>query len=281
MTTPTEKLAAAADTYYRLAATSKSEGLREERFFIAKSLRDYAALLRSQQPDQPMVPLSAIRPIAVEAIRSVTGCPDVEGNGKTLVSELEAVTRAFAGLPEQQGQDEPFGYFKAEPFGWTDCAATDEGAVALYERPQPRKEGQSKDEREAFEQACRLAMADSETLTFLREPDGSYDNTHVHFAWVLWQAARLSAPQAAGQWRSIDEAEEGPMYVAGYIGDDGFERLELDYLEDGVWHRHHENYEHYMMVGGPKHGPGPSEKAPYTHLIKLDPLPPTTAGEGG
>ncbi len=33
-------------------------------------------------------------------------------------------------------QQEPFGYFKAEPFGWTDCAETDEGAVALYERPQ-------------------------------------------------------------------------------------------------------------------------------------------------
>lgn len=30
---------------------------------------------------------------------------------------------------------EPFGYFKAEPFGWTDCAETDEGAVALYEHP--------------------------------------------------------------------------------------------------------------------------------------------------
>lgn len=30
---------------------------------------------------------------------------------------------------------EPFGYFKAEPFGWTDCAETDEGAVALYQHP--------------------------------------------------------------------------------------------------------------------------------------------------
>lgn len=30
---------------------------------------------------------------------------------------------------------EPFGYFKAEPFGWTDCAETDEGAIALYEHP--------------------------------------------------------------------------------------------------------------------------------------------------
>jgi len=32
-------------------------------------------------------------------------------------------------------QEEPFGYFRAEPFGWTDCAETDEGAMALYEHP--------------------------------------------------------------------------------------------------------------------------------------------------
>lgn len=29
---------------------------------------------------------------------------------------------------------EPFGYFKAEPFGWADCAETDEGAIPLYEQ---------------------------------------------------------------------------------------------------------------------------------------------------
>lgn len=29
---------------------------------------------------------------------------------------------------------EPFGYFRAEPFGWTDCDKGDEGAVPLYER---------------------------------------------------------------------------------------------------------------------------------------------------
>jgi len=38
--------------------------------------------------------------------------------------------------PEQ----EPFGYFKSEPFGWTDCAKADEGAIALYERPAPEQE---------------------------------------------------------------------------------------------------------------------------------------------
>lgn len=29
---------------------------------------------------------------------------------------------------------ELFGYFKAEPFGWTDCAETDDGAVPLYDQ---------------------------------------------------------------------------------------------------------------------------------------------------
>jgi len=30
---------------------------------------------------------------------------------------------------------EPFGYFRAEPFGWTDCGPDDDGAKALYEWP--------------------------------------------------------------------------------------------------------------------------------------------------
>jgi hypothetical protein len=39
-------------------------------------------------------------------------------------------------VPKQPAPvQEPFGYFRAEPFGWTDCAETDEGAIALYEHP--------------------------------------------------------------------------------------------------------------------------------------------------
>ena len=46
-------------------------------------------------------------------------------------------SRVLAGQPAPQPaaqQGEPFGYFRAEPFGWTDCAEGDEGAVALYEK---------------------------------------------------------------------------------------------------------------------------------------------------
>ena len=38
-------------------------------------------------------------------------------------------------------QQEPFGYFTALPFGWTDCGKDDEGAIALYEHPAPSWQG--------------------------------------------------------------------------------------------------------------------------------------------
>jgi len=36
-------------------------------------------------------------------------------------------------VSEQKHTPEPFGYFKAEPFGWTDCAETDDCAIPLYD----------------------------------------------------------------------------------------------------------------------------------------------------
>lgn len=36
-------------------------------------------------------------------------------------------------MSEQKHTPEPFGYFKAEPFGWTDCAETDDCAIPLYD----------------------------------------------------------------------------------------------------------------------------------------------------
>lgn len=54
--------------------------------------------------------------------------------GETLMYILDCW---FAATPAPApAQDEPLGHFRAEPFGWTDCAEDDEGAIALYERPQ-------------------------------------------------------------------------------------------------------------------------------------------------
>jgi hypothetical protein len=42
--------------------------------------------------------------------------------------------------------DKPFGYFRAEPFGWTDCAPTDEGAIPLYTHPPRQCRGLTEEE---------------------------------------------------------------------------------------------------------------------------------------
>ena len=43
-------------------------------------------------------------------------------------------------------QQEPFGYFKCEPFGWVDCPETDEGAIPLYDLDAVQKLEQQRDE---------------------------------------------------------------------------------------------------------------------------------------
>ena len=52
-----------------------------------------------------------------------------------LVAQYAAERDQLRAQVERLQATEPFGYFRAEPMGWTDCAATDEGAIALYERP--------------------------------------------------------------------------------------------------------------------------------------------------
>lgn len=49
-------------------------------------------------------------------------------NGDCMAGFLQELVDA----PEEP---EPFGYFKVEPFGWTDCAETDDGAIALFAAP--------------------------------------------------------------------------------------------------------------------------------------------------
>ena len=50
-----------------------------------------------------------------------------------------------------QPKQEPYGYFKAEPFGWVECAETDDDAKALYEAPPQRPwVGLTEEERSSF-----------------------------------------------------------------------------------------------------------------------------------
>lgn len=63
-------------------------------------------------------------------------------------------------------EQEPFGYFKAEPFGWTDCGPDDEGAVALYERPQAQADARDAEIQQAVlaerERICAAIKAEDD-----------------------------------------------------------------------------------------------------------------------
>ena len=56
-------------------------------------------------------------------------------SGAYISQKLSEAAKALAAQDTTGAPSEPFGYFKAQPFGWTDCAETDDGAIALYEQP--------------------------------------------------------------------------------------------------------------------------------------------------
>ena len=72
-------------------------------------------------------------------------------------------------------QSEPFGYFKAEPFGWTDCAETDEGAIALYEAPTVQREGWvSVEDRLPDQLELKIKLIDGSEIYAWYQSDGDY-----------------------------------------------------------------------------------------------------------
>ena len=87
-------------------------------------------------------------------------------------SALDGLSKAAIQPRKMVAAQEPFGYFKAEPFGWRDCAETDEGAIALYEAPQPQADA-----------------LDTERLDWLIEQGCShgvvYEGLDKSF-WVVW-----------------------------------------------------------------------------------------------
>lgn len=109
---------------------------------------------------------------------------------------------ANATCTKSQTVQEPFGYFKAEPFGWQDCAETDEGAIALYEAPQPQADA-----------------LDTERLDWLIEQGSSngvvYEGLGKSF-WMVWldgHDAHKDEHQI-GRYRTAREAIDAAIAAA-------------------------------------------------------------------
>lgn len=61
-----------------------------------------------------------------------------------LPDELHSARAVEAAVLAKLARQEPFGYFRAEPFGWIDCAESDEDAVPLYAAPVAQQAGVAK-----------------------------------------------------------------------------------------------------------------------------------------
>ncbi len=65
---------------------------------------------------------------ALEALEYALPFDGANGEIRGAITDLRTAIEAAK-------MQEPFGYFRAEPCGWTDCAETDEGSKPLYEHP--------------------------------------------------------------------------------------------------------------------------------------------------
>ena len=93
-------------------------------------------------------------------------------------------------MSQQQHTSEPFGFFKAEPFGWTDCAETDDGAQPLYDQAAIDELGE------------RLMVADYARKDALRQRDALLEVFQLVITEIEHRGAR-SDGNAPGHGHSI------------------------------------------------------------------------------
>ena len=98
---------------------------------IAQLYSSVSAPAPAQEIDKSVAD-AEIKAMYVESQGSDKGWLGIEGS--YFICGVVAARRQKKATKPAQG--EPFGYFRAEPFGWTDCAEDDEGAIALYEHAQ-------------------------------------------------------------------------------------------------------------------------------------------------
>lgn len=114
---------------------------------------------------------------------------------------------------------EPFGYFRANPFGWEDCAETESDAVPLYERSSIDKlEYQlSAARREAD---SRLAERDGYKIQLAHVRD-ELETRQQQFDGAIGQrdAARHEAAEAKGLNASVDKLINDVIQLLTMRGD--------------------------------------------------------------
>lgn len=120
-------------------------------------------------------------------------------------------------MSEQNHTPEPFGYFKPEPFGWTDCAETDDGAIPLFDKVAIRSIQKQRDELLA---ALREISDDYADRFDLSSP-----STNPGIKYVIENArAAIANAKHNGQHEKQPENESAApaivFYPAGSLGEE-------------------------------------------------------------
>jgi hypothetical protein len=124
-------------TDLRQAAQQALVALEDERYVTKYTHIVEAITALKSALEQP-------EPVTAEAIHAAWSAGFVEGEKSALAKT----------------EQEPFGYFRADAFGWTDCAETDENAKALYEYPFESRQwvGLTEGERNDLEDYCEMII---------------------------------------------------------------------------------------------------------------------------
>ena len=99
-------------------------------------MTDPTRISDDQHNNAPAVPQGyPVLPDYVED--AIERCKNMPGHPPAWVDMMRSMRKALgAATPSPApARGEPFGYFRSEPFGWTDCSEDADGAIALYEHP--------------------------------------------------------------------------------------------------------------------------------------------------
>ncbi|UDM17878.1 hypothetical protein [Vogesella sp. XCS3] len=119
---------------------------------------------------------------------------------------------------------EPFGYFKAEPFGWTDCEKGDEGAIALYERPQAQPVA-----RDVLMAAMRAAVAEcAEICDVYSIYDGARCASEIRHQIMSDKLVAIADRYAA---QPLATAEDSSVVQAGVAVPVGYKLVPVDFIQ--------------------------------------------------
>jgi len=123
-----------------------------------------------------------------------------------------------------------------------------------------------------------------ERIAELLEQDAAKDDSMLVMEHRI---SELEAQLAAAGWVSVKDRlpADNDLVLVHPLGEEG--GTDFDFIEDGVWVGHEDNYQHFMELGGYRmcgddvSVTGPSAVAPYTHWMPLPAAPDSATSAGG